>query len=115
MGIRIQITGFNPSATANRILNDGVKLAIAQSVTKAMFDYVPADTETLAEKGIAKIENGEAFVLYTTPYSKRQYYGEHFNFNTEKHPNASAYWDKTMMRARKRQIVRTAQRIISRG
>lgn len=109
MSATIKTSGFNVNKTANRIYdNDTVGIFAAETAGKLMGDYVPMETGTLAQS-----YKTEPFkVIYEQPYAHRMYEGEGFNFNKEKHANATAHWDKAMMRAKGDEFARTVQKFI---
>jgi len=45
-------------------------------------------------------------VIHLVPYAKRLYYGEQFNFRTDKHPKATSKWDKAAKSTQFSKLVR---------
>ena len=94
-----------------KVHNDKVGLLMATTCAKAMFDFVPAKTETLANT--TTIEPWK--VTYEQEYAWYMYHGSHLNFRKEKHPNATAYWDRATQTAKGAQIAQEMTRYIKNG
>lgn len=63
----------------------------SEQAARLMEPFVPMDTGALA----ASAGKSQPWVVtYDTPYARRQYYGDGFNFSREKHPAAKARWDE---------------------
>ena len=81
----------------NKILNDlkeieddkEVKQEIAKMALEASKPFMPYDTGYLENNSYV---DDEGRIIFDTPYAQRLYYGENFNFKTEKHPLACARW-----------------------
>lgn len=61
-------------------------------VIKDCDDYVPMDTGTLKNSALTATERGSGVVVYDTPYARRCYYGDGFNFSQAHHPKAQSRW-----------------------
>lgn len=61
-------------------------------VVKDCTPYVPMRTGALMRSGINGTKPGSGKVIYNAPYSKKMYYGLHYNFSKDLHPQASAQW-----------------------
>ena len=77
--------------------------------------YVPYDEGNLADY---RIDDNQ--VIYQQPYAQYQYYGisksgKLLNYSTDKHPDASSYWDRKMVSANMDDIVKEVQSLIDRG
>ena len=86
---------------------------------KAMDRFVPFDTGTLAETVV--LRNGNInranvtvdTITYNQEYASYVYYGishgKAMVFHTDKHPDATSYWDKVMWTAKGPDIVKQTQ------
>lgn len=79
-----------------------------------MDKYVPYDEGYLADY---RIEDNK--VIYQQPYAQYQYYGisksgKPLNYSTDKHPQATSYWDKKMWSAEKDAVIKEIQDYIRR-
>lgn len=103
--------------------NGPVQLFFANECAKAMDKYVPFDEGTLAETVII---NGEPTanvtansITYDMPYAKTVYYGirkgKPITIHTNKHTQATTYWDKHMWTAQGQEIVKRVQNYVNRG
>lgn len=61
-------------------------------VLKDSAPYVPMRTGNLMISGQTGTVIGSGEVVYNAPYAKRMYYGTHFHFSKDKHPQACAQW-----------------------
>lgn len=61
-------------------------------VLRCSAPYVPMDTGELMRSGTKGTKLGSGQVVYNAPYAKRMYYGKHYHFSKDKHPQASALW-----------------------
>lgn len=69
--------------------DDSVGYFMATELKRLMSPYTPRRNGTLEDT--AQIEPFK--ITYVQPYSKYIYYGDGFNFSTDKHPNATSRWD----------------------
>lgn len=108
---------LNKSASeiSNRILGKKTALFAADELNKLMFDYVPMDTGSLARNVDVTATDSVGTVHYTSPYAVYQYYGEGFAFSKNKHPLATARWDKAMMQQKGAQFIRSVQAFVNKG
>lgn len=132
----VKITSkINAGAAANRVLSNKVKLAVANNAYKLMNDYVPMDSGALSKQ----VSITPEYIHYKSPYAHFDYVGmlmvspsgsawakhneaKHYavpgkdlNFSKEKHPLATANWDKAMITGRGRQFFDEAEEIVKRG
>lgn len=68
--------------------NTELKTFVAKTLFEVSKPYMPYDTGNLEKTTI--IKDGE--IKYTAPYAERLYYGDSFNFKTDKHPLACSRW-----------------------
>lgn len=54
--------------------------------------FTPMRTGNLMRSGNTGTVIGSGKVIYNAPYAKRCYYGRHFRFSKDKHPQACAQW-----------------------
>lgn len=111
MGVTINFTSISPTEIANRIISDDVKLFASNTLYKLCNDFVPMDSGALSQN----VEVTKEFVKYKSPYARRMYTGERFNFSAEKHPLATAHWDKAAMLSRRPNLVKSIQAYLDRG
>lgn len=86
-------------------LDNEAKLFLANTAYKLMNDYIPMDTGSLAQT----VDITPDYLHFKVPYAERMYEGDHLNFRKDKHPLATARWDKAMMDARGKELVKTVQ------
>lgn len=91
-------------------VNGRVQNFFVDTCAKHMDKYVPMDTGSLA--GV--ITKGPDYITYEMPYAHYQYMGiSHsggaLNYNTEKHPLATSYWDRHMVTAEMPDIIKEVQ------
>lgn len=92
----LDITFHNPSQTFRRIFDDTTMEYIHTRLHAFCSTFVPMDTGTLDQT----VNITSDYVEYKVPYAHYQYEGDNFNFSKEKHPLASAHWEKAMMQAK---------------
>lgn len=78
----------------NEVNNPTTMLALHNILAKRCDPYVPFLEGPLSQTVVVSSKG----VTYIQPYARYQYKGEDFNFTRDKHPLASAYWDKAMLR-----------------
>ncbi len=76
---------FNPKYSAAQKFLDNEVLKDSAPFTPFRYGY-------LMKSGNTGTKIGSGKVVYNAPYSKKMYYGVHFNFSKDKHPQASAQW-----------------------
>ncbi|UQZ90206.1 minor capsid protein [Deltaproteobacteria bacterium Smac51] len=103
---------LSPSGRAKRL-----RTAHAALDTQIIMDtnpYVPFRTGLLASSPFRSGKKvGE--IIYDTPYAKRMYYGDKFNFSIAHHPQATSRWlekSKALWKDKWRNLVK---KILSRG
>lgn len=92
------------------INNPSTMLAIHNTLAKMCDPYVPFLEGPLSQT----IEVSSEGVRYTQPYARYQYYGDNFNHTIERHPLASARWDKAMMRDHGEEFIAEVEEILTR-
>lgn len=103
--------------------NGRVQKFFTNECAKAMDRFVPFDSGDLAG---TVIQNGEptmnvtaTYIIYQQNYAKVVYYGirkgKPIHIHTDKHADATTYWDKHMWTAKGQDIVKRVQRYVNRG
>lgn len=95
-----EVTLANQQKTIQRILGDGVKTYANTRLHAYCSPYVPMDTGMLDQT----VDITKDYVHYKVPYAHRIYEGDGLNFSTDKHPLATAHWDKAMAVAKGQQL-----------
>ena len=93
-------------------ITDDVKLFAVNDMFRLMSPYVPMESGTLFET----VDRSTKGVLYKSIYARYQYNGVNFHFNHDpnKHPLATAKWDKAMLAAHGDKLMRDIQNYINR-
>jgi len=73
--------------------------AVAECAAEYMDPFVPMRTGRLASSASAGTEGGVGVVEYAAPYAGQVYHGDGWRFSRERHPLASAHWDRAMIAA----------------
>ena len=94
--------------------NGRVSKFATQTCAIHMDKYVPYDKGNLADY---RIEDNK--IIYQQPYAKYQYYGisksgKSLNYNTDKHPLATSYWDRQMWNVEKQDVINEIQQFVRR-
>lgn len=92
----------------NGIVTKEKRIAINRMIEQQIAPYVPMQTGALMDNTTVD----ETGITYNSPYAKRQYEGDDFNFSKEKHPLATAHWDKAAMASKGEEIRKNAGRIL---
>jgi len=114
---------FKWNNPVNRIIAEKVLrsnrtlLFMASSWHRLFTKFVPRDTGLLALDGVdIYVEGGKGVIHHKAPYAARVYYGTHLRFRTDKHPLASALWDRAAVGAGLKDVlIRDVQAFINRG
>ena len=83
-----------------------------QMVLKDNAPYVPMRTGNLMNSGVLGTVPGSGVVEYNVPYAKRMYYGVHFHFSKDKHPQACAQWFEKAKAAKKDEWIKEVNKIM---
>ena len=100
---------INSAKICGRVLDRRAKLFAANTAYKLMFDYIPFVSGTLAESVNIYDEGTAGVIHFTQPYAHRMYKGKNFNFTKDKHPLATAEWDKAAMKTKKQALISSVQ------
>lgn len=73
--------------------------------------WIPYDTGRLADKDVRINAEG---VTYYAPYASKNYYGDDIHHKTDKHPLATAYWDKVAMQTEQELLAERVKEILVR-
>lgn len=107
--VSVSVSFKNYNNILKRIIdNQRAKLFLAETCARYFNPYVPMQTGTLSQT----YETEPGKIIYDQPYADRIYNGHEFNFSKEKHPQASAEWDKPAMSAHRNQIAKEVQAFI---
>ena len=86
--------------------DDKVGYFMASELKRLMSPYTPRKNGTLEDTAVV-----EPFkITYVQPYSKYIYYGDGFNFSTDKHPNATSRWDVVTKNVKGKQLANAITR-----
>lgn len=130
-GITVKVD-IDPLKVTERIIDKKARLFFASTAYKLMFDYIPADTLTLAStvraernssqrlsaqqainmaenSGNIRIEDKQGIIHFTQPYAHRVYSGYGMHFRKDVHRLATSKWDEAMMLARGEKLQKTMQ------
>lgn len=108
--IKITKFEFDKLKIQKKFKNDKVGMFLAETCAKYMDKFVPMDTGMLAQNFTV-----EPFVVtYTQPYAHYQFNGTNFNFSKDKHPNATARWDKAASRQHGKDIAMELEQYLNR-
>lgn len=112
MAVKMTLKLNNIKGTSDRILGSrAVGMFVSETCARYMAPYVPMDGGQLYQNYTA-----EPFkVTYNQPYASRQYHGTHFNFRKDKHPLATAEWDKAMLSVRRDELASEISAFITRS
>ncbi len=86
-----------------RYVNDRVIQYAHLQLWRLCSKYVPMRTGYLMEY----VEITPKYLRYIAPYAARMYYGINFHFRRDKHPLATAMWDKAAMQTQRDKLVRS--------
>ncbi len=108
--MKITVKLNNPKGTFDRIFNDNVMLYANTRVHALCSPYVPMDSGALDQT----VNITKGYVEYKVPYARKMYYGQGLNFSKDKHPLATAKWDKAMITAKGAQLAREIEKYAKR-
>lgn len=89
--------------------DDQVGYFMASEFKRLMSPFTPRVHGTLEDT--AQVEPFK--ITYVQPYSKYIYYGDGFNFSTDKHPNATSRWDVVTKNSKGKQLANAVTRFIN--
>ena len=97
--------------------NDKTLLFMASTWNRLYDPFVPMDTGLLAHDAVDTYVEGNAGIIHhKAPYAAAVYHAKGRNFNKEKHPLATSYWDEAAKKAGKKdELIRDVQEFIKRG
>lgn len=92
--MKVDIKWYNYAGTVARLEGDvhRAQVWLDNEVLKDCEPYVPMRSGNLMKSGVSGTTLGKGEVIYNAPYSRKMYYGKHFNFSKLKHPQACAMW-----------------------
>ena len=93
----------------------GTNWEIGKKFKQIVDPYVPYDTGNLSKDVTVSTGEGNIEVIYNAPYAKKVYYGDDIAFHKDKHPLATAYWDKVAMQTEREHFAREVEQIIKKA
>lgn len=103
---------INPNRIAAKIAESKEFWTIAHlEWWRLITPYTPFQTGNLAEDVTITAEA----IKYNSPYANRMYKGDNFNFRKDKHPLASARWDRAAKPSQLPCLARTLNNYIKSG
>ena len=96
----------------SQTLNDpNTMTEVHQEFANVINPWIPKNTGRLADGDVRVDATG---VTYYAPYASKCYYGDDIPFRTDKHPLATAHWDKVAMHTERAVFAQTVKEIIIR-
>ena len=92
-----------------------VQQYIDSECLKRANEKAPFDQHTLIASSEIHTKIGSGQLEYRTPYARRLYYHEEYNFSTDKNKEAGAYWFERMKQQHKNEILKGAKKIADGG
>lgn len=100
MGVSIKVDIPNPSGVSRRLFTPEVKKYANTRLHAYCDPYVPMDTGSLSQT----VDITADYVHYKVPYAEKVHEGENMNFSKDKHPLATAHWERAMAAAKGQQL-----------
>lgn len=111
MGVSVKLHLENKDKIASRFCkNDNIGLFTAETCARYMDKFIPMDSGMLAQNYTTKPYE----VSYNSVYAHKIFFGEGFNFSKEKHPLATARWDRACSSANINAIAKEVSEYIKR-
>lgn len=111
MGIKVKVNMDGvPKKIKSISTNKALGLFLANTAAAGMNKYVPMRTGALSDFTVIKPFK----VSYGVPYAKYVYYGYGMKFSKDKHPNATAEWDKAYKIADGQKLADSATQFLKR-
>lgn len=101
---------INSSRIHGRFTDDGLGQFLANEAAKGMSPYVPFREGYLDASAIPT----PFLVTYDKKYARRLFEGEGMRISKERHPNATAHWNKAYASAHGQELARAAQDYLKR-
>lgn len=95
-----EVTLENGEKTVQRILGNSVKTYANTRLHFYCSPYVPMDTGYLDQT----VDITPEYVHYKAPYAHKAHEGDNMNFSKDKHPLATARWERSMAVAKGQQL-----------
>lgn len=107
MKIKVDIDGKKIAA---KVITDSVRTFANLTLYRLATPYTP-----FREGGLlTNVYINKEYIHYKSPYADVVYNGKNMNFNKDKHPLATAKWDKEAMKSKKQQLIDDVERFIER-
>lgn len=91
-----EVTLANQQKTVQRIFGDDVKVYANTRLHAYCSPYVPMNTGYLDQT----VDITKDYVHYKAPYAHKNWDGDGLNFSKDKHPLATAHWERSMAAAK---------------
>ena len=108
--VKVNLQGVQ-SRLENAINSPDTMTEIHQDFAKTINPWIPKDTGRLADKDVRITAEG---VTYYAPWAEKNYYGDDIHHRTDKHPLATAHWDKVAMQTEREAFAQRVKEIIMR-
>lgn len=100
MGVTVKVEIPNIPKLSNRIFSDDVRTYANTRLHAYCSPYVPMNTGYLDQT----VDITPDYVHYKAPYANRVHKGDGMNFSEDKHPLATAHWERSMAVAKGQQL-----------
>lgn len=88
------------------------QMFLDSEVLKDSAPYVPMRSGNLMRSGQSGTTIGSGEVKYNAPYARKMYYGKHFRFSKDKHPQACAQWFEKSKATKKKNWIAGVNKIV---
>lgn len=110
MGLYIKLN-INMDSLAKKAITPNVKLYANSRLWAFCDEYVPMNTGMLA----SNVSITSEYVEYRSPYARRMYLGDSYNFMKDHHTKATSRWDKAMKTAKGDMLAKDISNAIKAG
>lgn len=100
MGVSVKVDIPNIPKLSKRIFSDDVRVYANTRLHAYCSPYVPMNTGSLDQD----VQITKDYVHYKVPYANKVHKGENMNFSKDKHPLATAHWERAMAVAKGKQL-----------
>lgn len=110
MGVTVE-SHIDIPRNLQKVDNDAFWIFAANEWWRLYFPWVPFDTGTLARQ----VHITPKQIEHTAPYAYTTYNGRHRRFRKDKHPLASAHWDKAAAPTQGHKLISAMQAYVDSG
>ena len=108
--VKVDLSGI--TQRIDNVVNDSATMTeVHQTFADIINPWIPYDTGRLADKDVRITAEG---VTYYAPWAEKNYYGDDIQHRTDKHPLATAYWDKVAMQTEREKLALEVKEILIR-